>query len=159
MTAALDLAGLDLNLVSSSLFAKPHVAREDGTFAAVHLRRGAHRKICRGPYVSRSPCGGLWRSVLLGIENQNMGNATMQRNTLTFTAYARHRGVAVSSISRAVARGDIPVVVVDGERRIDPFAADAARAGAPLEFRWDRRLSADASRRRRAQERPIRRRI
>jgi hypothetical protein len=61
-----------------------------------------------------------------------MSNATMQRNTLTFTAYARHRGVAVSSISRAVARGDIPVVVVDGERRIDPLAADAARAARRL---------------------------
>jgi hypothetical protein len=49
------------------------------------------------------------------------------RNLMSFTEYAARLRQNVSSVSRAVARGDIPVLLVDGERRIDPVAADAAR--------------------------------
>ena len=50
----------------------------------------------------------------------------MQR-LMSFRGYADRIGLNVSSISRAVAKGHIPTVEVDGERRIDPLAADSAR--------------------------------
>ena len=50
----------------------------------------------------------------------------MQR-VMSFRGYADRIGLNVSSISRAVAKGHIPTVEVDGERRIDPVAADSAR--------------------------------
>lgn len=46
---------------------------------------------------------------------------------LTFRQYADHAAINVSSVSRAVERGYIPTVKVDGKRLIDPVAADAAR--------------------------------
>jgi hypothetical protein len=46
---------------------------------------------------------------------------------LTMRAYARRTGVNVSTISRQVADGTIPVVYARGRRWIDPFEADQAR--------------------------------
>ena len=49
------------------------------------------------------------------------------QHLMSFRAYADRIGLNVSSVSRAVAKGHIPTVEVDGERRIDPVAADSAR--------------------------------
>jgi hypothetical protein len=47
---------------------------------------------------------------------------------LSMRAYADRVGVNVSTISRQIARGRIPVIQREGERFIDPVAADKARA-------------------------------
>jgi hypothetical protein len=47
---------------------------------------------------------------------------------LSFRQYAAKAGLNPSSVSRAVAKGRIPIVEIDGTRFINPVAADAALA-------------------------------
>lgn len=51
----------------------------------------------------------------------------MTENLVTIAAYARHVGVNASVISRAIGRGKLPHVVVDGRKMIDRAEADSAR--------------------------------
>ena len=67
---------------------------------------------------------------------------TPNRRLLSMRAYAQRIGVNVSTISRQVADGVIPIRYEQGRKGIDPDEADAARArpacirsGAVDEFR------------------------
>ncbi len=53
---------------------------------------------------------------------------TPNRRLLSMRAYARRIGVNVSTISRQVADGVIPIRHEQGRKGIDPDEADAARA-------------------------------